>query len=71
MKERKHGSTVAVASAKAGMSRQTGSKYLGTDKLPSELKRERCQGSGNVIARSSGKVIPLGVPENLSSSGWF
>lgn len=41
MKERKHGSTVAVASAKAGMSRQTGSKYLGADKLPSELKGER------------------------------
>jgi hypothetical protein len=41
MKERKHGSTVAVASAKAGMSRQTGSKYLSSDKLPSELKGER------------------------------
>ncbi len=32
---------VRTASAKAGMCRQTVSKYLKQDKLPSELKHER------------------------------
>jgi len=32
---------VQTASAKAGMCRQTGSKYVKQDKLPSELKRDR------------------------------
>lgn len=33
--------TLEVSAAKAGMCRQTGSKYLKEDKLPSELKKDR------------------------------
>lgn len=41
MKERDKGTTLSVASARAGMCRQTGAKYTRRAKLPSELKAPR------------------------------
>ena len=40
-KEMARGATLSVASARAGMTRQTGAKYVKADRLPSEMKRHR------------------------------